>query len=71
VDISRTVKDPKGKITLHVWDKDPEDEVKTFSAKFWKEETDDFLGMVNLSLEATLTSFFPLIFFSSPPFPGL
>jgi len=42
------VKDPKGKITLHVWDKDPEDEVKTFSAKFWKEETDDFLGMVSL-----------------------
>ena len=41
-----TLKDPKGKIVLQVWDKDPEDEVKAFSSKFWKEETDDFLGMV-------------------------
>ena len=48
----RTLKELKGEITLSVWDKDEEDSsAALFSKKFWKDETDDFLGLITFKVD--------------------
>jgi len=59
----RTIKDPKGKITINVWDKDEKSDPVTLK-KFFKDETDDFLGTV-ISFFSFFSFFSFLIFFLS------
>lgn len=50
-----TLKELTGTVVVQVWDKDEDDTpLMPFSSKFWKDETDDFLGMLTFKVEDIL-----------------
>jgi len=52
-----TIKELTGTIIIQVWDKDEDDTpLMPFSSKFWKDETDDFLGMLTFKVEDILAN---------------